>query len=133
MKKLLLSIALPLLAAGASAQPFTAATVRRAGAADRISFSVRSECNTRYYLIEGSRDGQDYEILSRLDAAGNTRTPRAYAATLYDTAIRSYRIRQVDNTAAGLYSAVIMPAAATPFPAKAPQSATQTTPIALLK
>lgn len=75
----------------------------------KLAFSVKDETNIRYYLIEGSDDMITFHRLTRILALGATDLPRTYNATIYDTAYRYYRIRQVDNASAAVTAAHIMP------------------------
>jgi hypothetical protein len=107
MKKLIFSIVFLASVGALSAQPFSSQSVQRNGQTDQLHFSVKEETNIRYYLVEGSRDNASFEILGRVAAKGNSRLPQSYKSSFYDTSIRYYRIRQVDLTAAGKYSALL--------------------------
>ena len=107
MKNLLLVLVLHASAFTASAQAFPALALHRGEGVDNITFTIKEETNICYYLLEGSHDSLAFEIIARTKAAGNTRLPRSYTITSYDTAFGFYRVRQVDMTAGSLYSASV--------------------------
>lgn len=110
MKKIILSIATSLTCLSLSAQPFTKCSLVRNGANDVLSFSVKSESNVRYYLLEASRDSASYDIVARTAARGNKMLAQQYSLCSYDTNYRYYRVRQVDMMAGIVYSTCLQPA-----------------------
>jgi hypothetical protein len=63
-----------------------------------ISFSVNSESNIKCYIIEGSNDNVNYELVVTIPCPGNTVIPRRYE---FESALMHYslfRIKQMDFT-----------------------------------
>lgn len=104
MKKYLLSFAILLSGLHLSAETFTTCSLTSEGATHKLSFTVKSESNIRYYVVEAGRDSLNYDVVATVPARGNTTLSGRYTACSYDTGYRYYRVRQVDITAGNLYS-----------------------------
>src|ERR1035441_5748963 len=65
---------------------------------ESISFSVSSESNIKCYIIEGSNDNVNYELVITIPCPGNTGMPRRYE---FESGLMHYlifRIKQMDIT-----------------------------------
>lgn len=75
----------------------------------KLVWETSTELNNDYYVIERSRDGQNFEFVSTVDAIGFSNTPTPYAT--FDPkpymGISYYRLKQVDFDGRFTYSKVI--------------------------
>jgi heme-binding NEAT domain protein len=72
-----------------------------------VAFTVPKESNVRYYVLEGSNNEVDFDIVSRVESQGNRVLPCQYQLPQTDKAYTSYRIRQVDMNGAITYSPIL--------------------------
>ncbi|WP_426490046.1 PA14 domain-containing protein [Hymenobacter sp. 102] len=79
------------------------------GASVRASWETAQELNSAYFVLERSANGQVFEAVGKLAAAGTTQRQQQYAYV--DTAplpgISYYRLRQVDTDGATSFSSVV--------------------------
>ena len=92
----------------------TAFTARRTGTGVACAWTTASERNSRDFAVERSTDGQAFEILGTVAAAGTTSSASVYAfrdqQALPGRAY--YRLRQTDFDGAVAYSALVLVAGA---------------------
>ena len=72
-----------------------------------IAFTVSRESNIRYYVLEGSNNDVDFDIVSRVESQGNRVLPCKYELAKADKDYNYYRISQVDMNGAVAYSFVL--------------------------
>ncbi|MGI4823651.1 MAG: T9SS type A sorting domain-containing protein [Janthinobacterium lividum] len=111
---------------------FSAQALRRS--AVQLQWTTASELQSARFVVERSRDGQDFAAIGSVEAAGTTTTLRAYA--LLDTQLPPsettlyYRLRQIDQDGISAYSPVrpvaLVPAALATFPNPANRATTLT-------
>lgn len=95
------------LAYAVPAHAFSEISIRRSQTADLLSFTARGASNASHFLIEGSRDGAQFEALGSIDAVGSRiHTPRTYTAVFEDPECNYYRIRQIDTVAGSSYKMI---------------------------
>lgn len=74
-----------------------------------LNWQTRTEENNDYFTIERSLSGRDWEIISEVDAVGNSNDLQAYEA--YDkqplSGISYYRLKQTDTDGAFTYSGLV--------------------------
>lgn len=82
---------------------------KRNGNVVDITWTTASEQNSDYFVVQRSKDGNEFEDVQRVDAAGNSTTIRSYLATDYEPykEISYYRLKQVDNDGTYKFSAMI--------------------------
>ncbi|MGZ3862817.1 MAG: T9SS type A sorting domain-containing protein [Bacteroidia bacterium] len=70
-----------------------------------INWSTRTEINNDYFQIERSRDALNYELVARINGAGNTTVQQnySYSDNSYQTEKPYYRLKQVDFNGADKY------------------------------
>jgi hypothetical protein len=70
-----------------------------------LSWKTASETNNKYFTVQRSLDGQNYEPVAFLDGAGNSTVERQYAYRdeSAPSALCYYRIRQTDNNGTNHY------------------------------
>ena len=79
----------------------------------QLTWRTASEKNSAYFALEESNDGRtNWQVLTKVPAAGNTATPQNYSYTdlrisRYGVPVVYYRLRQVDLDAKASYSPVI--------------------------
>lgn len=68
------------------------------GGSVNISWQTASEVNCDYFSVERSNDGSDFEIISRVQGAGNSSTTREYSYVDDNphSPVSYYRLKQVD-------------------------------------
>jgi hypothetical protein len=74
-----------------------------------ISWETASETNNDYFTLEKSRDGERFEVVTRMSGSGTTNTAQEYRF-LDDRAYQGkswYRVRQTDFDGTSSYSSVI--------------------------
>ena len=64
----------------------------------QLYWTTEQEINTRSFIVERSLNGNKWNEIARLDAAGNSSERRNYSATDFDPAdaVNYYRLKQVD-------------------------------------
>jgi hypothetical protein len=82
------------------------------GAEGLLSWQTASEQRSAYFEVQASTDGQTWQALAQLAAAGASTSARAYqyldrTLARYDTPLVYYRLRQVDQDATTHYSPVV--------------------------
>jgi hypothetical protein len=102
----------------------------------QLQWTTASELRSARFVVERSRDGQDFVPIGSVEAAGTTTTHRTYS--LLDTQLPPstttlyYRLRQVDQDSRYVYSPVrsialtLAPAALATFPNPANRATTLT-------
>lgn len=82
---------------------------RAAGAGGVLRWTTASEVNSARFEVERSQDGLTFEPIGTVAAAGTSATTRTYTFTdarLPATALRYYRLRQLDANGTATYSPV---------------------------
>jgi ABC-type molybdate transport system substrate-binding protein len=76
---------------------------------NNLSWITQSELNTDYFILERSKDGQNFEELTKIKAAGNSSALLRYTSSDYYPfeTITYYRLKQVDNDGKFSYSKII--------------------------
>ncbi|UOQ99342.1 T9SS type A sorting domain-containing protein [Hymenobacter sp. 5317J-9] len=82
-------------------------------AGNRLNWATAQEINSKVFVVETSTDGKTFATVAELPAAGRSVSPRAYeyfdaSAAAQATAVRYYRLRQVDLDGATAYSPVVV-------------------------
>lgn len=74
-----------------------------------LSWITQSELNTDYFILERSKNGQSFEELTKIKAAGNSSALLRYTSSDYYPfeTITYYRLKQVDNDGKFSYSKII--------------------------
>src|SRR6218665_1238083 len=104
--KYLLIVSLIALAAQATGQTVTSASLSTKNDETRLQFEVSKEANIKYYLLEGSNDKEEYEVVTRIPSKGNSVLKRKYTVTISGTSHSYYRLRQVDMNNGCFYTAI---------------------------
>jgi len=92
-KKILVSLAFLLMLGFGEAQTLH---IENTTSGDKIVFSVLRETNIFNYVIEGSDDSLNFEIIGAIKAKGYSMTPLNYDFTAYDKCYRNYLVKQID-------------------------------------
>lgn len=73
-----------------------------------LSWETQQESNSNHFAIQRSADGQSWQTIGAVDAAGSSTTPRSYAYWDKDPQpdVDYYRLQLVDNDGSGTYSEV---------------------------
>ncbi|MBK9175439.1 MAG: T9SS type A sorting domain-containing protein [Flavobacteriales bacterium] len=74
-----------------------------------LAWSTATESGSSHFMVQRSRDGQAFETIGRVQAAGNSMTPISYA-TVDDapyTGLSYYRLEQVDLNGESTHSQVV--------------------------
>ena len=74
----------------------------------QLNWKTSSEQNSKYFDVEFSRDGTQWQPIGRVNAAGNSSTVKAYSLihTAPVNGINYYRLKQVDMDANYSYSGI---------------------------
>ncbi len=112
MKATIFSMLLLALSFGLQAQATTPTVFQNFGVRHQDSdgvvyFTVSKEANIRYYVIEGRKADDTFEIIGSFPSDGNTIMPRTYEFPISGFSYSGYRIRQVDLMGAIVYSPVL--------------------------
>lgn len=100
------------LTLGSSSAPLPLTWLSFSGQAERtgneLQWATASEQNTRYFAVERSASGNDFQSIGRVEAAGNSTADRHYRyLDSLTTGTYFYRLRQVDQDGRFSYSATI--------------------------
>ncbi|MGI4823653.1 MAG: beta strand repeat-containing protein [Janthinobacterium lividum] len=103
--------AFPLADAGPLPVTLTQFTAQASGRAVQLAWQTASEVNSDHFIVERSLDGRTFTPLQTVLAAGNSTTPRTYAALDAQAQTTGasqlyYRLRSVDRDGTSAYSAV---------------------------
>jgi hypothetical protein len=76
---------------------------------NRLTWTTASEMNNHYFLIEGSADGKNFEVIGRVEGAGNTNLLSVYQFDdkSFSGNLNYYRLKQVDFDGLFAYSNII--------------------------
>ena len=84
----------------------------------RLQWTTLTESNSEYFAVEVSRNGTDFEEITKIPAAGNTTLTQNY--TFVDTNLRIgehyYRLKQVDTEGSYEYSDIVATTCVTTTP-----------------
>ncbi|MBL0340994.1 MAG: T9SS type A sorting domain-containing protein [Bacteroidetes bacterium] len=98
------------LAAGSSPLPIELVSfeVKKAGSTAAIMWQTASEINNDYFTVERSDDGVNFELLLKVDGAGNSTSVRSYSAIDQSPlkGINYYRLKQTDFDGKFTYSEI---------------------------
>ncbi|MBI3500814.1 MAG: T9SS type A sorting domain-containing protein [Bacteroidetes bacterium] len=74
-----------------------------------VTWKTSSETNSDYFMVQRSKDGNAFEDVEKIKAAGNSTTTRNYSSTDYDpySGVSYYRLKQVDKDGKYKYSIMI--------------------------
>ena len=104
--KYLLILVMITIATQATAQTVTSVSLSAKNNEVRLQFEVSKEVNIKYYLLEGSNDKEEYDVVTRIPSKGNSMLRRKYSVAISETDHNYYRLRQVDMNNACFYTAI---------------------------
>ncbi|MBL4706000.1 MAG: T9SS type A sorting domain-containing protein [Flavobacteriales bacterium] len=84
-------------------------TGKASGATNLLYWTTATEKNNDYFSIEKSKNGFQWEVLTKVPGAGNSSSPRHYQATDHLPFVQQtyYRLKQTDFDGTSTYSNVI--------------------------
>jgi|GEM_PF-2858066 hypothetical protein len=71
-------------------------SIEKTDAGDEITFRITREVNVNYYVIEGTDDNINFDILVRLNVKGNDLGPINYDFLYYGKGYLHYLVKQID-------------------------------------
>lgn len=70
--------------------------LEKSGQDDKIVFAVLKEANIYSYVVEGSDDTLNFEIIGVVSAKGYSMAPLNYSFVNYGKSYTNYRVKQID-------------------------------------
>lgn len=87
--------------------------VSKVSGANLLQWSTGAETNTRYFEVQQSANGRDFNTIATVNASGNSSTARSYqytdnSAALLSTTVTYYRLKITDINGSYSYSDVVL-------------------------
>lgn len=72
-----------------------------------LTWSTASEKNNSYFIVEGSRNGEDFVYMKSVAGSGTSFLANSYSTAIENNGLNFYRIKQVDANGKASYSSII--------------------------